>query len=356
MLARIFVFAEQTPQVGMKFGHEFKQHLLQDGFPLDWVDAAISYRQLKKCIKRVQKELASLGLDAATLTQLLETVEKSNSLHDAAAQRPIQYLLSDSGVSTPVPGRKFHPKLVFAIDGATGEPLDARLAPETKEYLHQLALNEKLTHVKIAEIDDAPLFSDLRGKDPTVSTSTESSSAAGGDAEQNDQEAGSIRLMEVPLTSDSEFFNMLQTELSGLAQLQTEEQRKLNERVVALSKTVSKVTQSNRAHTKDLAHWRKVFELYLDARVFFATTEQDHGAHDAQKAEKNLFHFQKLLQEQGLDKHFSKKESQESLRSFLQLNHDLLQMLKFQEINQTAMTKILKSIALPSFSFDLVES
>jgi len=56
----------------MKFGHAFQQHLTNDGFPPEWVSSAISYRQLKKCIKRVQKELLGIGLDAETLGHTLE--------------------------------------------------------------------------------------------------------------------------------------------------------------------------------------------------------------------------------------------------------------------------------------------
>jgi hypothetical protein len=60
----------------MKFGHSYSQHLLQDGFPAHWVESAISYRQLKKCIKRVEQELQGIGLDAASLALLLKSVEE----------------------------------------------------------------------------------------------------------------------------------------------------------------------------------------------------------------------------------------------------------------------------------------
>jgi len=54
----------------MKFAHEFKDALIKEGFPPHWVESAIPYSQLKKCIKKVEKELQSLGLDSATLAQL----------------------------------------------------------------------------------------------------------------------------------------------------------------------------------------------------------------------------------------------------------------------------------------------
>jgi hypothetical protein len=64
----------------MKFAHEFKAALVREGFPMHWVDSAIPYGQLKKCIKKVEKELRSIGLDSATLAQLIPEVPKT---HDA---------------------------------------------------------------------------------------------------------------------------------------------------------------------------------------------------------------------------------------------------------------------------------
>jgi E3 ubiquitin-protein ligase BAH len=71
----------------MKFGHEFQEALRKDDFPQRWVESAITYGQLKKCINRVQGELSSLGLDAQTLKQLLEAVENGGS----SIHAPFQY-------------------------------------------------------------------------------------------------------------------------------------------------------------------------------------------------------------------------------------------------------------------------
>lgn len=54
----------------MKFGHDYAETLGKGDFPQDWIDSAIDYKQLKKCIKKVQQELQSLGLDAKTLNDL----------------------------------------------------------------------------------------------------------------------------------------------------------------------------------------------------------------------------------------------------------------------------------------------
>src|ERR1700750_3206358 len=59
----------------MKYARQFQTYLSNDGYPPEWVDSAISYASLKKCIKRVQRELATIGLDVETLQQLLSSVE-----------------------------------------------------------------------------------------------------------------------------------------------------------------------------------------------------------------------------------------------------------------------------------------
>lgn len=64
----------------MKFAHEFKDALQREGFPPYWVESAVPYGQLKKCIKKVEKELKSFGLDAQTLGLLIpRSPEKDES-------------------------------------------------------------------------------------------------------------------------------------------------------------------------------------------------------------------------------------------------------------------------------------
>jgi E3 ubiquitin-protein ligase BAH len=55
----------------MKFAHTFNETLSSENFPPEWQAAAIQYRQLKKCIKRVKQELDALGLNVNTLKELI---------------------------------------------------------------------------------------------------------------------------------------------------------------------------------------------------------------------------------------------------------------------------------------------
>ncbi|GME22042.1 Zinc finger RING-type protein [Neofusicoccum parvum] len=320
----------------MKFGHAFQDHLQQDGFPAHWVASAISYRQLKKCIKRVQKELAGLGLDAATLGQLLRTAEQERD------EKLAEYLLSNPQSTSCHPDAPalFQPKLLIAVDEDTGEPLDAHLSPKTREYLHQLATTQQLSDVKVSEIDVASSATERTSSESSRSSSLVDTSVPDG----NRRGPRPYRMVELPLTSDLEFFSILQNELSGLATLQEKEKQKLSKEVTTLGTAVTRVTEptGGGATKTDMAKWRKIFELYLESKIFFSTNELDHGKHDSAKAQALLKKFSDELQRQEIVSSFRKKESSVALEQFLQLNINLLQTLRFQEINDLAMHKILK--------------
>ena len=323
----------------MKFGHAYKDFLEHGGFPPDWVASAISYQQLKKCIKRVKSELASLGLDPETLQQLLERVESSNN--DAQEEQGLRYEFEKEDEKlgrAKSKGVVVRPKLLFLIDEATGEPVDARLSPETKRYIHELAINERLTHVQIADDTDDNSLASTESRAESVTDGVMSS-----DSSRRASKTGH-KLIEVPLTSDSQFFDMLQTELSGLAHLQDNEKHKIHDEISrvgdALVKAIDPSSKSGRA---DLDHWRRIFELYMDSRIFFNIGEHNHGAQQFSSAQERYNKFLDQAKKADLMKKFKRKESMGAFQHFLHINVELLQNLRFQEINQTAMVKILKS-------------
>lgn len=89
--------------------------------------------------------------------------------------------------------------------------------------------------------------------------------------------------------------------------------------------------------------WRELFEIYLEAGVFFSTHEQDHGARDSTTAARQLQWFQKEVIRKDLVSSFKLPSSHQALNRFVEINIMLLRNLKFQEINQKAISKILKS-------------
>jgi E3 ubiquitin-protein ligase BAH len=116
---------DSTPAVvvllfAMKFAHDFRETLGREGmstpllivgynnllttladFPKHWVDLAVPYGQLKKCLKRVQQELIELGLDHETLVQLRDsnTASPVALKYNLLANGPLQELGTDSRVA-----------------------------------------------------------------------------------------------------------------------------------------------------------------------------------------------------------------------------------------------------------------
>lgn len=79
----------------MKFAHALMQELEAEGFPPEWQASAIQYKQLKKCIKRVTKELQALGLSAEMLKKLI-----NNEGEGAGGQGPVlEYMLDGKPIS-----------------------------------------------------------------------------------------------------------------------------------------------------------------------------------------------------------------------------------------------------------------
>ncbi|KAF2459591.1 SPX domain-containing protein [Lineolata rhizophorae] len=347
----------------MKFAHIFQDHLTKDGFPQHWVDSAISYRQLKKCIKRVEEELTALGLDADTLTALLKSVEKgtTSSTHEEEENKPFEYRLSRASSSAPSPptatlntppsrrprsssSPQFVPHLLFAVDERTGQPLDARLAPETKAYLHELAVRQGLTDVRVLDTSAT-----------TASAASSRTSSTSPSWRNGTDAAPAIRMVSVPLHSDTLFFAQLWRELSGLASLQAAEQSELFSAVAALRDKVAKVADPARGggkllgkklamHKSDLPVWQRIFASYVEREVFFATGEVEHGARGYEEARRRFEGWVADLKREGLPatRGFKRKESADALALFVALNRRLLANLLFMDLNRAATAKILK--------------
>ncbi len=147
----------------------------------------------------------------------------------------------------------------------------------------------------------------------------------------------------MPLTFDVEFFGLLKNEVLSLDKIQAGEQKALENEIHALGNEVSKLAVPIKSNKTDLECWREIFNLYLQAGVFFSTNELDHGSRNSSVALKQLQWFQTQVTRLDIPKSFKLSKSREALDRFLRINMTLLRNLKFQEINQLAITKILKS-------------
>lgn len=152
-----------------------------------------------------------------------------------------------------------------------------------------------------------------------------------------------LERVEIPLLSDCEFFSILRTDVQQLDALQRRETEAMTRDIVRLGREIAEVTKPTRYSKTDLSRWREIFDLYLDAQVFFSSTERERGARNSAAALRQLIWFQNEAKKRNLLGLFKLPASQQAYARFLQLNATLLQNLRFQEINKTALTKILKS-------------
>jgi E3 ubiquitin-protein ligase BAH len=320
----------------MKFGREFQEDLEKGDYPQDWIESAIPYRKLKKCIKKVQRELKSLGLDHETLLRMYQ--QNGNSTDGAA---PGQKLQSLSYTFEDGDARSFTPKLTIALDPRDGSPMDAWLSPDTRRHLRDLAISQHkaaggASHLGVAE----SLINQRKA------------SVANVQSPGLDQE---IEIVEVPLTADSEFFRMLRREIIKLEQLQKRQQEQLKEQIHLLGQELAAMKSSSSKDKQKKANieaWREIFRLYTESQIFFSSHEQDAGARDVEHAQKQLQLFSNQLAKEQGTKIKLDGSAKAALDRFLRINLNLLQFLRFQDINRTALTKIMKKFdkqtALPA--------
>ncbi|KAE9369434.1 hypothetical protein N431DRAFT_493241 [Stipitochalara longipes BDJ] len=305
----------------MKFAREFREALANEGFPARWVQHAVPYGELKKCLKKVKAELDSLGLDSATLAHLRAISEREPS----AGRRGSAFQYEFDGSKRPIP------KLTLFVKFEDGIAVDAALSPDTRKYLESLA-------------PSGTPGGSLSGS-PEIET--QSGDASGDNAchelcEPALPRKPRVKRVEIPLTFDAEFFDILLDDVSSLDTLQSDEQKILSDEIKDLSTEITAVTKRKMFHKTDMYRWRELIDVYLQAGVFFSTHELDHGSRNHTAAAKQLQWFQDEVTRRGLLDLFKLPASRPAFNRFIAINVTLLMNLKFQEINKTAITKILK--------------
>lgn len=294
----------------MKFGHSFKEALQGETYPQHWVDKAIPYGQLKKLLGKVREELTRNGYDPDTLHRLLadHNAEYRLRLENSHILRP--KLVVRPSASTTCLRSDTAPKLLMAGEPSTPASAPANAFPEPSSS-----------------------FSFVPQENPTSSPKTLAQA----------QDAGWV---DIPLDSDTKFFNILQTDVVELDSLQTQERQSMNDGIHLLGDDIARLARPRKGVIQfaksDLYRWREIFELYLAAQIFFSTTETATGPRDSEKARKQLVWFQDEVSKRQLLQKFKLKASAEAYTRFLELNATLLKNYKFQELNRTAVTKIIK--------------
>lgn len=324
----------------MKFGHEYSTALANDGFPPEWVEKAIEYKHLKKCIKKIHNELEDLGLDEQTLAVLGDLIAQPRR-EDVKNERELFYSASKPGLDS-IP-EEFTPQLRILVDRKTGTPLDARLAPETRKSLRKLARHEivvagRREHLGGNEVHSTHAVLQGEAKDAAAHED--------GAAEESED----ARWVQVPLASANDFFQLLEPKLLELESLRDAETHNLEEAILDLGDAVENVIQPVRdgfetrrqISYRDLYFWREMFRLYLEKPIFYSETERKRGAITFAEAKTNLEDYDQKLRTTGLLDKMKTPQAKAAAKQFLDLNVQILSIMHFQEWNSRAMTKILK--------------
>lgn len=305
----------------MKFAHTFNRTLSSENFPEEWQAAAIQYRQLKKCIKRVQLELLELGLTVETLrtlaTENKETCEKERGY-------AVKYMF-DGDI------QNFRPKLVLTINGSI---LNMRMRNNDVRVVLQAILqrrgegcHENDGWVEVGPTDDEDESSQYAGEHQIPLTPSPLSH---------------MSTLEIPLSNDSVFFHSLMSELASLDVVHSRASQVIQANIISIGDMVMTVTAPMRSRS-DLYPWRGIFSTYLETEVFFSTRETEvHKERTVEDARDRFQKFSNEVERIGLHKRFRNRQSQELYTRFLGVNEELLLILRFQAINKIAMQKILK--------------
>lgn len=324
----------------MKFGQEYQRFFANEHFSAEWKDSAIDYKHLKKCIKKVRSELQSIGLDAETIGQLSEWVDVPSVNHDATQEKKGYYSAAEPSLDTVL--EEFVPQLRILVDSRTGRPLDAALAPETRQALQKLARHEMILHGRKSHIG-GPV-------QPPPLTRVDSDSADADTPERVSSPTREARWLQLPLASARDFFDLLEPKLEELDAIRTAETRKLEEEILDLGEAVEDVIEPVREgfearrtmSYRDLYFWREMFRLYLEKPVFYSETEARRGALTFAEAKDRLQAYDEQLRTSGLLDKMKTPQAKSAAQQFLDVNVEILKVMHFQEMNARAMSKILK--------------
>lgn len=223
--------------------------------------------------------------------------------------------------------------------------VDASLTPASRRFFEKIASELRPAHEGLPGQPPGELPAHERPRADSSFVESGSNSESGIGQLLKVTAPAKHETIEVPLTFDGEFFDLLRNDVLSLDKLQEQEERNMLGEVEALGKEVALVAKPSRFSKSDIDRWREVFELYLEAQVFFATQEQDHGPRSSDRALKQLQQFQAEVERRKLGSRFKLRDSHVAFARFLNLNLSLLKNLQFQELNSLAVSKILKSEA-----------
>ncbi|KAH9829797.1 putative RING finger protein [Teratosphaeria destructans] len=328
----------------MKFGHEYEQVLATEDFPTQWLGSAIDYKYMKKCIKKIHRELEDLGLDAETIIHLsgqIASEQRERGNGRPKAEHHEFYSAEEPHLKT-IP-EEFSPQLRILVDSRTGTPLDATLAPETRAGLQHLVKHEIATAGRHEYLGHRSTH-ELQPRRPSIDAE---------DVQEESAPRSEAKWVQIPLASAKDFFDMLAPKLEELEKLRDAETERLEDDILELGRAVEDVVEpvregyeaKRRVSYKDLYWWREMFRLYLENPIFYASTEQNRGGVSFLEAKSRLQAYDQQVRDIGLLNKMKTPQARKAAKMFLDLNVNILKIMHFQEMNARAMSKIIKKFS-----------
>lgn len=335
----------------MKFAKLLEQKLVEENIPEEWMEAAIQYKALKKCINKVVEELEQMGLEQNTLKFLIEKNDGQNVVEiDRADYTPTNPVIANYTLTRARWGKnkQIVPVLEIAIDLDEQDEARKSVALSLKQKIDELAQNnsivEKVTLSRHGSHDENRLV--LSPKYGPQDSNIEEIEGIDEHMSKNANMTGHKEIIRIILKSDAEFFQMLDEELERLGQLRDKEESKLLENVEHIRDEIQTTSDPTKmvAKKSDLYAWRELLKIYLDSEVFFKYNETSSTAfaRNEEQIKQNLDQFVLRIKGSGVVDKFRGKRSVAAFQEFVRVNYDLLRVLKFQAINSTALRKILK--------------
>ncbi|RIB13166.1 SPX domain-containing protein [Gigaspora rosea] len=302
----------------MKFSKTFEASLGR--IPSDWKPFLIKYKTLKKCIKKIVLELNDKGL-------LQIMADKSQRIEYSFEYYKPECTLEDGPVHVR-PCIKVCPNCY----GQT-----------SKECLYVKTYDSSSSSpVDLPKYDNMALT-------PLADYETHH-------MEKSLSQFSSVSRIE--LEADGEFFVTLLKELYQLNCLQKKNQVKFLANLQDIKQMLIEVTSPFK---KDIYTWRKIFQIYLEYKIFVGNTEFDREERNWEFAQNQLTCFIDRIDNSHLVKSFKHPSSKIVYENFVKLNIRLILMKKFQYFNQLATTKLIKkhdkktSLVSGSMFRDLIE-
>ncbi|KAJ3184621.1 hypothetical protein HDU87_004024 [Geranomyces variabilis] len=141
--------------------------------------------------------------------------------------------------------------------------------------------------------------------------------------------------IKVFLRTDRQFFSELATAVNDIAVFETGLQDTFRENLDALSKYLGTAASP---YSKDMYAWRRLLSCYLQSDIWLVNGVKDRPLLSTKE---QLDTFDRLAKD-NLAPALKSSSSAKALESFLVLNREMLAVKQFDEINHTAVRKILK--------------